>query len=382
MNPEPTSPVAASAPSTGRAPSPLGHWVRKRRQGMGMTVARLAQAVGCSKGHLSAIETGRHHRPGDDLLRRLETALACEPGLLLGMAYISDTPAPVRRELSLLRDRHRDAGRLAELLGGLGGLGGPGSPPSRGDDLGGGEAPSATDAGDGLTWPTGRTALDQAHNSGELRRLINRLSPPDPREQLSGHGAGPQAGPEVGPDGGNGLGDDASERSVSAKLLEARLLETGSLEAGLLDAGMAVALLAALPREVPLINRVAAGYPTEFTDLGYPARVADEYVRCPDIADADAFAARVIGDSMLPDYREGDIVIFSPARDVRPGSDCFARIEPDHESTFKRVFFERDADGEELIRLQPLNPAYPPRTLPREHVAGLYAAVTVMRRIG
>jgi len=84
---------------------------------------------------------------------------------------------------------------------------------------------------------------------------------------------------------------------------------------------------------------------------------------------------------MLPDYREGDVVVFSPTRDVRSGNDCFARLEPDHETTFKRVFFEGEA-GEELIRLQPLNSAYPPRVLPRERVAGLYAAVTVMRRIG
>ncbi len=136
-----------------------------------------------------------------------------------------------------------------------------------------------------------------------------------------------------------------------------------------------------LEHEVPLINSVAAGYPTEFTDLGYPARVADEYVRCPDLSDPDAFAARVVGDSMEPVYREGDIVIFSPARDVRDGKDCFCRLEPDHETTFKRVFFERGETGEELIRLQPLNMAYPPRVLPREHVAGLYAAVSVMRMV-
>lgn len=43
-------------------------------------------------------------------------------------------------------------------------------------------------------------------------------------------------------------------------------------------------------------------------------QVAEEYVRSPDLADPDAFTARVVGDSMAPDYREGDIVIFSPAR--------------------------------------------------------------------
>jgi len=45
------------------------------------------------------------------------------------------------------------------------------------------------------------------------------------------------------------------------------------------------------------------------------------------------------------------------------------------------VFFERGEQGQELIRLQPLNMAYPPRVLPREQVAGLYAAVSVMRMV-
>lgn len=136
-----------------------------------------------------------------------------------------------------------------------------------------------------------------------------------------------------------------------------------------------------LPFEVPLINSVTAGYPAEFTDLGYPARHADEYVRVPDLDDPDAFAARVVGDSMEPDYREGDVVVFSPARSISAGDDCFARLEPDHESTFKRVYFEEDDRGAEIIRLQPTNNAYPPRMLPRENVAGLYAAVFVMRKI-
>jgi SOS-response transcriptional repressor LexA len=134
----------------------------------------------------------------------------------------------------------------------------------------------------------------------------------------------------------------------------------------------------ALGRSVPLINKVAAGYPTEFTDLSYPARVADEYVRCPDVTDADAFAARVVGDSMSPSYLEGDVVVFSPAKPVADGQDCFVRLEPDHQTTFKRVYFE---EGGMRIRLQPLNSAYPPRVVEREGVAGLYAAVAVIKRV-
>jgi SOS-response transcriptional repressor LexA len=139
---------------------------------------------------------------------------------------------------------------------------------------------------------------------------------------------------------------------------------------------------AALPMEVPLINCVTAGYPTDFTDLGYPARVADEYVRCPGLGDPDAFAARVVGDSMSPEYREGDIVVFSPARAVEDGSDCFVRLAPDHESTFKRVYFERDDADREIIRLQPINNRYRPSVFERERVEGLYRAVSVTRSVG
>jgi phage repressor protein C with HTH and peptisase S24 domain/DNA-binding XRE family transcriptional regulator len=131
-------------------------------------------------------------------------------------------------------------------------------------------------------------------------------------------------------------------------------------------------------RPIPIINKVAAGYPHEFTDLDYPASVADEHLACPDVSDPDAFAARVVGDSMEPEYHEGDIVVFSPQAPTVAGGDCFVRLERDAETTFKRVYFEDDGRS---IRLQPLNSAYPPRTVDREDVAGLYAAVYVLRKI-
>ena len=43
-------------------------------------------------------------------------------------------------------------------------------------------------------------------------------------------------------------------------------------------------------RLVPVINKVAAGYPVDFNDLDYPVGIADDYVRCPDIYDPNAFA--------------------------------------------------------------------------------------------
>jgi SOS-response transcriptional repressor LexA len=198
-------------------------------------------------------------------------------------------------------------------------------------------------------------------------------------------------------EGGRLLGalDDAYKSGELANLLGMNTKPGADRSSTAAAAPLVGDLARVLPFEVPLINKVAAGYPREFTDMGYPARVADEYVRCPDIDDPDAFAARVVGDSMLPEYREGDIVVFSPLREIKSGMDCFARLEPDGETTFKRVFFESergdpdsdagvkfedDASGVK-VRLQPLNPAYAPRVVAREEVGGLYAAVSVIKKL-
>jgi phage repressor protein C with HTH and peptisase S24 domain len=129
-------------------------------------------------------------------------------------------------------------------------------------------------------------------------------------------------------------------------------------------------------RPVPIINKVSAGYPADFDDLDYPVGIADDYVRCPDISDPNAFAVRVVGDSMEPKYREGDIVVFSPAAQPQSGDDCFVRFTSPHETTFKRVFFE-----ENNIRLQPRNDKYPPIIVEGKRINGMYRAIAKVERL-
>lgn len=130
-------------------------------------------------------------------------------------------------------------------------------------------------------------------------------------------------------------------------------------------------------RLIPVINKVAAGYPVDFDDLEYPAGFADDYVRCPDIDDPHAFAVRVVGDSMEPKFCQGDIVIFSPGAEVRNGDDCFVRFTLPHETTFKRVFFE----SEDKVRLQPRNENYPPMIIEGSRVNGIYRAAIKYERL-
>jgi repressor LexA len=124
-------------------------------------------------------------------------------------------------------------------------------------------------------------------------------------------------------------------------------------------------------RLVPVINKVAAGYPSDFNDLDYPVGIADDYVRCPDLHDPNAFAVRVVGDSMETKFCEGDIVVFSPEAEVHNGDDCFVRFTMPHETTFKRVFLE----PENQVRLQPRNDKYPPIIVDGKRINGLYRAV-------
>ncbi len=130
-------------------------------------------------------------------------------------------------------------------------------------------------------------------------------------------------------------------------------------------------------RLVPVINKVSAGYPSDFNDLDYPVGIADDYVRCPDLHDPNTFAVRVVGDSMEPKFREGDIVVFSPAAEVRSGDDCFVRFASPHETTFKRVFFEKDDN----LRLQPRNDKYSPTFVEGKRINGLYKAVIKYERL-
>ena len=98
---------------------------------------------------------------------------------------------------------------------------------------------------------------------------------------------------------------------------------------------------------------------------------ADEYLRVPNLNDPQAFATYVSGDSMVPRYNDGDIVVFAPNSSPTSGDDCFVRFTEDRGTTSKR-FYEEDSD---TIRLQPINNAYPAQSYPKDEITGLWPAV-------
>jgi SOS-response transcriptional repressor LexA len=111
-------------------------------------------------------------------------------------------------------------------------------------------------------------------------------------------------------------------------------------------------------RQIPLISCVQAGMWTEIADSYEPGDAADWLLTDLELSD-NAFALEIKGESMLPDFREGDRVIIDPAVVPNPGDFVVAK-NGEHEATFKkyrpRGMNER---GEQVIELVPLNPDFP-----------------------
>lgn len=77
------------------------------------------------------------------------------------------------------------------------------------------------------------------------------------------------------------------------------------------------------------------------------------------------FGLRVKGNSMEPEYLDGDTLILEKVNDCESGDDCVVMVNG-NDGTFKRVF-----KNENGIILQPLNPSYSPIIYTNEQIETL-----------
>jgi phage repressor protein C with HTH and peptisase S24 domain len=116
-------------------------------------------------------------------------------------------------------------------------------------------------------------------------------------------------------------------------------------------------------RPLPLLGFAQAGAGGYFDDSGFPVGQGWDEVTLPGISDEEAYALRVSGDSMMPLYRDGDIIIVSPTAQVRRGDRVVVRTR-DGEVMAKVL--KRRTQGE--VELASLNPEHPARTIPAADV--------------
>ena len=121
----------------------------------------------------------------------------------------------------------------------------------------------------------------------------------------------------------------------------------------------------------PIISWVKAGMFAEAIDNFAPGD-ADEWVTSPVRMSKTGFALRVVGNSMLPRFEPGRVLLVDPEQrgGIVSGDFVVARLAGSNEVTFKR--FQEDA-GRKM--LEALNKDYPPITEPFEILGKVVAAV-------
>jgi phage repressor protein C with HTH and peptisase S24 domain len=76
---------------------------------------------------------------------------------------------------------------------------------------------------------------------------------------------------------------------------------------------------------VPLLGFAEAGAGGYFDEGGFPVGKGWDEIAFPAVNDEHAYALEISGDSMLPAYRDGDVIIVSPAAPIRRGDRVVAK---------------------------------------------------------
>jgi SOS-response transcriptional repressor LexA len=165
----------------------------------------------------------------------------------------------------------------------------------------------------------------------------------------------------VDSDTGNLSRVETGKQGASEEMLRKIAHALGCTVADLFAGTEAAANVAPAPlgtRRIPLVSYVQAGHMTEAVDP-YALGDADEWMLTDLDLSANAFALKIKGDSMLPEFREGDTVIIDPVVPPLPGDYVVAK-NGENEATFKK-YRPRGVNeqGHQVFELVPLNEDYP-----------------------
>jgi phage repressor protein C with HTH and peptisase S24 domain len=109
---------------------------------------------------------------------------------------------------------------------------------------------------------------------------------------------------------------------------------------------------------VPLLGFAEAGAGGYFDDGGFPVGEGWDEIAFPAVSDDHAYALEVSGASMEPAYRDGDVIIVSPAAPIRRGDRVVVRTKGGE--VMVKELKRRTAKS---IELRSLNAAHADRTI-------------------
>jgi phage repressor protein C with HTH and peptisase S24 domain len=121
---------------------------------------------------------------------------------------------------------------------------------------------------------------------------------------------------------------------------------------------------------VPLIGFAEAGSGGYFDDGGFPVGKGWDEIAFPAVTDEHAYALEISGESMQPTYRDGDVIIVSPAAPVRRGDRVVVKTK-----NGEVMVKELKRQTAKQVELKSLNADHPERTLTLEDVVWIARVV-------
>jgi phage repressor protein C with HTH and peptisase S24 domain len=115
---------------------------------------------------------------------------------------------------------------------------------------------------------------------------------------------------------------------------------------------------------VPLLGFAQAGASSHFDDGGFPAGKGWDEMALPSLDDERAYALEISGDQMRPAYRDGDVIVVSPATPIRRGDRVVVKTVAGE--VMVRELKRRTAKA---LELQSLNPSHADRSLAAADIA-------------
>jgi len=126
---------------------------------------------------------------------------------------------------------------------------------------------------------------------------------------------------------------------------------------------------------IPIVSFASAGEAANFTDQGYPQGGGMYFIDRPaNFSDPNGFGIEVSGDSMVPKYEDGQIVLVDTRK--KPQNGDYAVIGLMNGDKYVKRY--REAQG--VVILESVNPLYPPVVVQKDEIRFAYKIVWVKER--
>ena len=127
---------------------------------------------------------------------------------------------------------------------------------------------------------------------------------------------------------------------------------------------------------VPVVGMAKLGAQGYFDAIDYPVGQGDGFVLISS-SDPNAYALRVVGDSMEPRIRNGEYVLVEPNRPYYSGDEVLVQVADGTvtQSMIKVFMYERDG----YVRLLSVNDQHPPMTIDRVSILKIHPVGAILK---